>query len=127
MTDNSKHLIEHKRAESAQKAEAVKEAIRYMLYSSEVITLNKVARKANVSRTFIYSNAELREVIESSKAPSVIKAEKKRITSGLARSEESKVEIIRTLKARIKNLVSEIEGLKQDNMKLRSYIESIEG
>ena len=58
MTDNSKHLIAHKKNESEKKIEAVRDTVSYMLYASEEINLNKVAKKARVSRTFIYSNKE---------------------------------------------------------------------
>ncbi|WP_283786469.1 DUF6262 family protein [Bermanella sp. WJH001] len=126
MTDNSKHLIAHKKNESVKKIEAVREAVSYMLYSSEEINLNKVAKKARVSRTFIYSNKELRELIDSSREPSKVKAERKRISSGQARSDESKLAIINNLKRRLSELTKELDRVKSDNAKLRSYISEIE-
>jgi len=126
MTNNSKHLIKYKKAESLNKSKAVKEAISYLLYCSEEINVNKVARKAQVSRTFIYENPELRTLIENSKNPSKLKAEKKRISSGRARSDESKMAIISNLKRSLKDANNQIEKLKLENAKLRSYISSIE-
>ena len=123
MTNNSKHLIKYKKAESLNKSKAVKEAISYLLYCSEEINVNKVARKAQVSRTLsiIYSSS-----IENSKNPSKLKAEKKRISSGRARSDESKMAIISNLKRSLKDANNQIEKLKLENAKLRSYISSIE-
>tara|TARA_B100001109_G_C18814067_1_gene451152 strand:+ start:775 stop:1158 length:384 start_codon:yes stop_codon:yes gene_type:complete len=126
MPDNSKHLIAHKKNESMKKIEAVREAVSYMLYSSEEINLNKVAKKAQVSRTFIYSNKELRELIDSSREPSKAKAERKRISNGQARSDESKLAIINNLKRRLSEVTKELECVKSENAKLRSYISEIE-
>lgn len=126
MTNNSKHLIKYKKSESLKKSKAVKEAISYLLYCSEEINVNKVARKAQVSRTFIYENPELRTLIESSKDASKLKAEKKRISSGRARSDESKMAIISNLKRSLKDANNQIVRLKTENTKLRSYISKIE-
>ena len=126
MTDNSKHLIAHKKAETEKKIEAVRDAVSFMLYASEEINLNKVARKAQVSRTFIYSNESLKELVDNSKQPSKAKAERKRISSGQARSEESKILIINNLKRRLADLTKELDRSKKENSKLRSYIEEIE-
>jgi len=126
MTDNSKHLIAHKKAETEKKIEAVKNAVAFMLYASEEINLNKVARKAQVSRTFIYSNETLKELVNESKQPSKLKAERKRISSGQARTEESKAMIISNFKRRISELTKELSQAKADNAKLRSYIEKID-
>lgn len=127
MTDNSKHLIAHKKAEAEKKVEAVRNAVSYMLYNSEEVNLNKVARKALVSRTFIYSNKDLKELIDNSKEPSKAKAERKRISSGQARSDESKTVIINNLKRRVSELSKDLDRVKNDNSKLRAYIEEIEG
>lgn len=126
MTNNSKHLIKYKKSESLKKFKSVKEAISYLLYCSEEININKVARKAQVSRTFIYENPELRTLIESSKDASKLKAEKKRISSGRARSDESKMAIISNLKRSLKDANNQIITLKTENAKLRSYISKIE-
>lgn len=126
MTDNSKYLIAHKKAEAEKKIEAVRNAVSYMLYNSEEVNLNKVARKALVSRTFIYSNKDLKELIDNSKEPSKAKAERKRISSGQARSDESKTVIINNLKRRVNELSKELDRVKNDNSKLRSYISNIE-
>ncbi len=126
MTDNSKHLIAHKKAETEKKIEAVREVVSYMLYASEEINLNKVARKALVSRTFIYSNEGLKELIDNSKGPSKAKAERKRISSGQARSEDSKTVIIKTLKRRVTEIETELGRVKKENTKLRAYIEEID-
>jgi hypothetical protein len=85
MTDNSKHLITHKKAETDKRIEAVRDAVSFMLYASKEINLDKIDRKAQVSRTFIYSNTSLKELIGDSKQPSKAKAERKRISSGQAR------------------------------------------
>ncbi len=126
MTDNSKHLIAHKKAETDKKIEAVRDAVSYMLYASEEVNLNKVARKAQVSRTFIYSNESLKELIDSSRQPSKAKAERKRISSGQARSEDSKTVIISTLKRRIVEITADLDRVKNENSKLRAYIEKID-
>ena len=51
MTDNSKHLIAHKKNESEKKIEAVRDTVSYMLYASEEINLNKVAKKVVSKKT----------------------------------------------------------------------------
>ena len=126
MTDNSKHLILHNQESTNKKIKAVKEAVAFCLYNGEEINFNRIAKKAQVSRSFVYNKVELRNLIEESKPISKIRAERKRVASGQARSEESKREVIRTLKRQLSEKAKEIELLKSDNMKLRSYIEELE-
>lgn len=126
MTDNSKHLLAYKKKEREEKIEAVNKVISYLLYNSEEINVNLVAKKANVSRTFIYNNPELRLSIQDNKASSKIRADKKKVNQGRARSQESQMVIISTLKRRIKDLQKELELSKKDNSKLRAYISQYE-
>jgi hypothetical protein len=126
MVDNSKHLIEHQKQELIKKEKAVEEAIKFLMYDNQTININKVSKKAQVSRTFIYNNEKLRGLVEAAKPPSIARAQKHRITIGQARSEESKILIINNLKKRIKDLELEVKTLKSQNDTLRAYIASIE-
>ena len=126
MTNNSKHLIAYNKKAKEQKITSVEEAVSFCLYNNEEISINKIAKKAQVSRSFIYNQKALKELMEEVIPTSKVRAAKNKITSGQARSLESKMAIISNLKRSLKDANNQIEKLKSENAKLRSYISSIE-
>lgn len=64
--------------------------------------------------------------MEESIPTSRVRAEKNKISTGQARSLESKMAIINTLRRSLRDATKEIEYLKKENSKLRSYISMIE-
>lgn len=126
MTNNSKYLISYNKKAKEEKIKAVKEAVSYCLYNNEVISINKIAKKAQVSRSFIYDQKALKDLMIEVIPTSKVRAAKNKITSGQARSIESKMAIINNLKRSLKDAHNQIDKLKTENAKLRSYISKIE-
>ena len=60
-----KKMIEQKRTESENKAKIAAAVIAEMIADGEIITFSSVARRAGVSRNFLYDRPLLRETIES--------------------------------------------------------------
>lgn len=106
--------LAHKKSEETLKK--VDQAIRLLIKNKERINFNTVATTAQVSKSFLYNNKQVRERIEflrnqqeQVKSPKAIKRNM---------SNESKDATIEILRERIKKLEAENKRLKEDNKRL---------
>lgn len=66
--DNSPHLIAAAKKRSEESVERVHAAIRELHRSGEPVNISKVARRANVSRTFLHSHPDLMTTVRDLQA-----------------------------------------------------------
>jgi hypothetical protein len=124
MVRNLKGLEEHRKAQSKEKKEAAMSAIKELLSLNEVVNINAVSEKANVSRRYIYNNPDLIKLIEEAKGPSLIRNQKK-ITSFKASAKSNDAQL-RLIKERYQKVLKENKALKDEIKTLQLYIEQIE-
>lgn len=118
-------LFREKRSQA--KIEHVKKVIQHSLEYSEEINVNLIAKKSGVSRWFIYSNAELRAIIDGLRDVSLAKSRKKIEQKKTTASYASSLSKIKTLQSQCLALRKEIEQLMRENKSLKEYIEATEG
>lgn len=123
MNKNCEPIIEYQKQRSLKKRDKVIAVIEQLKEYNEIINFNSVAKKANVSRKFIYSQAELVEMINKLK-PASIERNKKKILS-LKASSKSNDAKLKALTFKCKALQQENCDLKNEIMVLRQHIESL--
>ena len=115
-----------KREISKEKAREVKRQIEHCISANERITLLGIAKRAGVSRAFIYNSQELRELIESHK----VQANAKVVAHGLSsKRDQQKIKGLQNkleaVIAKSKNQALEIVRLQKENDILKQHIEKI--
>jgi peptidoglycan hydrolase CwlO-like protein len=101
--------IEYRRIKKSYKKKVIKELIK----ENRAISFSAVAQIANVSRTYLYQNKDIKEKNESLRSSTF---SQKSVSYQLRPSESSKNTIVATLKPRI-------EKLDRENYGLISYLE----
>lgn len=108
---------------SQTKVEHVKKVIQHSLEYSEEINVNLIAKKSGVSRWFIYSNSELRNMVDGLRDVSIVKSRKKIEQQKATASYASTLAKMKTLQAQCLSLRKELESLKFENKALKEHIE----
>ncbi len=116
-------LFREKRSQT--KIEHVKKVIQHSLEYSEEINVNLIAKKSGVSRWFIYSNQELRDIIDGLRDVSIAKSRKKMEQQKTTASYASNMAKIKTLQSQCLELRKEVERLARENKALKEHIELI--
>jgi len=121
MNKNIDGLKKYHHTRSLNKREAVEKAINSLRDLNQEINFLSVAKKAGVSRQYIYLQADLSELIRKEKPASIIRNKSKIMQfSASAKSTEHK---IKTLTARCKYLTQENADLKKEINILQQHIE----
>jgi hypothetical protein len=116
---NTEAIIKIAKKKSDEVRNKVEKTIQRLILEGTVINFNVVKTEAGVSKSWLYSNLDIRKRIEEIRDKQ--KMSPKRVKSGSKdRSEASKDNIITALKERIK----ELDG---DNKKLRKEFEILYG
>lgn len=109
--DNSKHLIAAARRRSQATRRRAIAALRRMDDAGLVINFDTVARAANVSRSWLYNQPDLREQVERLRQP--------RTTAGRRTPPERQRATDASLLARLDIASARIQELETDNKRLR--------
>ncbi|MFP6846775.1 MAG: DUF6262 family protein [Thalassolituus sp.] len=117
---------EAKRAISREKYDEVKKQIQYCVNANEKVTLLGIAKRAGVSRAFIYNSAELRDLIENHKELTSNRAVSNSLSS---RRDQQKIKSLQNkleaVIAKSKNQSSEVERLRKEITVLKQHIERL--
>lgn len=112
-TKNTKAIVKLAKEKSNKTIEKVERIISEMAIKNETINFNSVSLRANVSKSWLYKNTDIRsriEILRNQQIKKVLNPKKKG-----SRSEEV---LIKSLKERIKVLENENKDLKQQLEKL---------
>lgn len=104
-------MIQHAKRKSDEALQKVDDAIKQLLKKQYKINFNSVAQKANVSKSFLYKNNELRTRIEVLRRQQEGLSSPKQVKRNM--TDASKDVIISSLKKRLKEKESENEQLKK--------------
>ena len=120
---NIEGLATFRKLRSQSKIEHVKKIIQHSLEYSESLNINIIAKKAGISRNFIYSNCELKELIDSLRETALIRNRRKIDQQKLTKSNANSFSKIRNITDRCKQLMNEVAALKKENINLKEHIE----
>jgi len=107
-----KHLHEERKRKTKEKVE---NAIKRLTKDSKAINFNSVAKEAGVTKATLYNHSDIRERIEFLRD----QQEKAYSNARVKRDEANQDAMIASLRRRIKKLEGRIEGLEDENKKLR--------
>lgn len=96
---------------SEEKKQKVIDTINKMIENEEKITFYSVYQKAGVSKSFVYNNEEIRDVIEHHRKNPTKKVQ----------SKDAKDVIIESQKRKIKELEKEVKALQKDESWKEKY------
>ena len=94
----------------------VEQVLKQMLEAQHIITFSHVAKQAQVSRSWLYKNARVREKIET-----IRQQQSEKMPSSTTPQPQRKQENI------VENLKERIKKLQQENTKLHEQLEAIYG
>ncbi|GAA0504322.1 hypothetical protein GCM10008986_34820 [Salinibacillus aidingensis] len=103
---NTSKIVSMAKEKTEEKKQMVIETINKMIECDEKITFYSVYQKAGVSKSFVYNNEEIREVIEQHRKSSIKKTQTK----------DAKDVIIESQKRKIKELEKEIKQYQKDEL-----------
>ena len=113
-SDNSRHIIDAARQRSQYTRAKAIQALRNLDAAGEPVTFESVAQKAGVSRSWLYTEPDLRAEIEQLRA-----ARRRATTSPVpARQRTSEASLLRRLEA----ANDRIRQLTQENKQLREHL-----
>lgn len=111
---NTEAIVKIAKKKSDEVRNKVEKTIQRLILEGTVINFNVVKTEAGVSKSWLYSNLDIRKRIEEIRDKQ--KMSQKRIKSGSKdRSEASKDNIITALKERIKELDGENKKLRKES------------
>jgi hypothetical protein len=101
-------------------------ALDSMMRRSEPVNIAKIALEAGVSRQTIYRDEEVRQIIDNFRETSILRKNRKVIFEKEQRREASSKAKLEVVIRRLKKIEAENIQLKQENQKLKEYIEKSE-
>jgi hypothetical protein len=111
---NTEAIVKIAKKKSDEARNKVEKTIQRLVLEGTVINFNVVKKEAGVSKSWLYSNLDIRRRIEEIRDKQ--KMSPKRVKSGSKdRSEDSKDNIITALKERIKELDGENKKLRKES------------
>lgn len=108
---NTSKIVSLAKEKTEVKKQKVIETINQMLENEEKITFYSVYQKAGVSKSFVYNNKEIREIIE----------QHRKLPSKKTQSKDAKDVIIESQKRKIKELEKEIKKYQKDELWKEKY------
>lgn len=115
--DNTEYLVTAAKRRSADAVERVREVLREIHQTGQPTTVAGVARRANVSRTFLHSQPELLQAVRSLRSQN----DGQDLISAQQRASE------KSLLTRIEALTAANKKLRDDNATLRRRLEAALG
>lgn len=107
---NSDGIISYSKEKHDKSMKAADDAIRHLLFDKQAVNFNTVAKAAGVSKTFLYSNEDLRKRIEDLRHIQAQITEPKHLKQRM--SDTNKDALIAIKNKRIADLESENKRLK---------------
>ncbi len=110
---NTAGMTAHAQKRKAQKRKGVEDAITVLLREQKPVNFNTVARAAQVSKAYLYSQPDLRERIEALRQQGVEQMVRERVTRSTGKTDASRDLVILAKDRRIKELEIENRKLQQ--------------
>ncbi len=110
---NTAGITAHAQARREHKRKGVEDAITTLLREQKPVNFNTVARTAQVSKAYLYSQPDLRERIEALRQQGVEQMVRERTTRSPGKTDASRDLVILSKDRRIKELEAENRKLQQ--------------
>jgi len=110
---NTVGLVAHAQLRKEEKCKLVEGAITRLLRDHQTVNFNTVAKAAGVSKTYLYSQPQLRDRIEALRQQEREQTVRERVARPLGKTEAAKDLVILAKERRIKELEEENRKLKQ--------------
>lgn len=126
MTKNTSMIVLMAKEKTEERKQKVIETVNKMLENKEKITFYSVYQKAGVSKSFVYNNEELRELIESYRNSPIKKVQSKDAKDIIIDSQRSKInELEKLIKLHRKDDLwkEKFEKLYEENKQLKLQLE----
>jgi hypothetical protein len=109
---NTSGLVAHAKHRKEQKRQKVDETITRLRREQKAINFNTVAKVAGVSKTYLYSQPQLRDRIEALRHQELEQTVRERVAHPTSKTDASKDIVILAKERRIKELEEENRKLK---------------
>ena len=123
MSKNIEGFKRFQKDRSVDKKKKVLSVINRLYEFNKIVNFNIVAKEAIVSRSYLYGQNEICDLINELKNPSIIRMNNK--VKELSSSSSSQDAKLKAVIARCNNLKKENDDLKSEVQTLREYIEAI--
>ncbi len=110
---NTTSLVAHAHQRKEEKRKRVDEAITRLLRDHQTVNFNTVAKAAGVSKTYLYSQPQLRDRIEALRQQEREQTVRERVAHPTGKTDAGKDVVILAKERRIKELEEENRKLKQ--------------
>ena len=110
---NTTSLVAHAHQRKEEKRKRVDEAITRLLRDHQTVNFNTVAKAAGVSKTYLYSQPQLRDRIEALRQQEREQTVRERVARPTGKTDAAKDLVILAKERRIRELEEENRKLKQ--------------
>ncbi len=110
---NTTGLVANAHQRKEEKRKRVEEAITHLLREQQLVNFNTVAKAAGVSKTYLYSQPQLRDRIEALRQQEREQTVRKLVARPTGKTDAGKDVVILSKERRIKELEEENRKLKQ--------------
>ncbi len=110
---NTAGITAHAQLRKQSKRKGVEDAIALLLRDQRPVNFHTVAKTAQVSKAYLYSQQDLRERIEALRQQEVEQVVRKRVTHSAGKTDASRDLVILAKDRRIKELEAENQKLQQ--------------
>lgn len=110
---NTTGIAAHAQKRKEQKRKSVEEAIAALLREQKPVNFHTVAKRATVSKAYLYSQQDIRERIEALRQQSMEQMVRERVSSSPGKTDASRDLVILAKDRRIKALEAENRKLQQ--------------
>ena len=110
---NTAGIAAHAQKRKEQKRKSVEEAIAVLLREQKPVNFHTVAKRATVSKAYLYSQLDLRERIDALRLQEVEQRVRERVVQPAGKTEASRDLVILAKDRRIKALEAENQKLQQ--------------
>jgi len=111
---NTAGLVAHAHQRKEEKRKRVDEAIIHLLREQKAINFNSIAKAADVSKAYLYSQPQLRDRIETLRQQGLEQTMRKRVAHPTGKTDAGKDLVILAKDRRIKELEAENCRLKKE-------------
>ncbi len=111
---NTAGLVAHAHQRKEEKRKRVGEAIIHLLRQQKAINCNAIAKAADVSKAYLYSQPQLRDRIEALRQQELEQTIRKRVAHPTGKTDTGKDLVILAKDRRIKELEAENSRLKKE-------------
>jgi hypothetical protein len=110
---NTAGLVAHAHQRKEEKHKRVEEAITRLLRGHQMVNFNSVAKEADVSKAYLYSQPQFRDRIEALRQQEREQTVRERLARPIGKTDAGKDLVILAKERRIKELEEENRKLKQ--------------